>query len=467
LSVHLDALFAQVAPAFKTPHDFARARTQWLAGLLNLGRHTVSGALTTAGQQQQDWSADYRLLQRLPVDKIWAEVQKQTLARTNGPWIVALDDSITRKTGRCIPGCGWRRDPLSPPFHMNFVWGQRVLQFSAALPAADDSARLIPVDWCEAPLPRKPAPRADDAQWEAYREARKQANLNQVAAQRMGRLRELAGERTIHFLTDGRFTNRTVLRQLPPGSVLIGRVRKDSKLYALAPEKPGAVGRPRRYGEVLPTPEALRTDESIAWTELEAFAAEERHTFRVKTLAPVLARIKGVDTPVCVVVIAPLGYRLRKNGRLLYRQPACLICTDADLPVARIVQEYLWRWDIEVNFRDEKTLVGVSEAQVTHPEAVLRHPSSAVAAYALLLLAAHDVYGHDQLPPSVPLPKWRRGEPPRRPTTGLLLSQLRVELWSYCLRPESLSHFTCASPSEQNPDKFDLSLASAIFHAHN
>lgn len=467
MSARLEALLAQLAPTFRTPQDFLRARTQWLAGLLNLGRHTLSGALTTAGQQQQDWSADYRLLQRLPVEGIWTQVQKQTLARTEGAWIVAMDDSITRKTGRCIAGCGWRRDPLSPPFHVNFVWGQRVLQFSAALPAADDSARLIPVDWCEAPLPRKPGRRADDGQWEAYREARKQANLNQVAAQRMGRLREAAGQRTIHFLTDGRFTNRTVLRQLPPNCVLIGRVRKDSKLYALAPQKPGAVGRPRRYGEVLPTPEALRTDESIAWTELEAFAAEERHSFRLKTLAPVLARIKGVDTPVRIVVIAPLGYRLRNNAKLLYRQPAYLICTDPELPVARILQEYLWRWDIEVNFRDEKTLLGVSEAQVTHPEAVLRHPSSAVAAYALLLLAAHDVYGHDQLPPSVPLPKWRRGEPPRRPTTGLLLSQLRVELWAHSLNRESLSHFTSPSISDQNSDKLDLSLASAVFHAHN
>jgi hypothetical protein len=460
-------LFAQLAPAFSSPQDFARARTQWLAGLLNLGRHTVSGALTTAGQQQQDWTADYRLLQRLPVAGIWAEVQKQTLRRTDGPWIVALDDSITRKTGRCIAGCGWRRDPLSPPFSVNFVWGQRVLQCSAALPAADDSARLIPVDWCEAPLPRKPAWRAEEVQWEAYREARKQANLNQVAVERMGRLRTAAGERPIHFLTDGRFTNRTVLRQLPSQSVLIGRVRKDAKLYAVAAAQPGAVGRPRRYGEVQPTPEALRTDETIAWSEVEAFAAEERRSFRVKTLGPVLARITGVDAPVRIVVIAPLGYRLRKNGRLLYRQPAYLICTDPDLPVARIVQQYLWRWDIEVNFRDEKTLLGISEAQVRHPEALVRHPASAVAAYALLLLAAHDVYAHDQLPPSVPLPKWRRGEPPRRATTGLLLSQLRIELWSQCLRRESLSHFTATSPSNHNPDKLDLSLASAVFHAHN
>jgi hypothetical protein len=378
-----------------------------------------------------------------------------------------MDDSILRKTGRRIPGCGWRRDPLSPPFHPNFVWGHRVLQFSAALPAADGSARLIPVDWCEAALPQKPRALATPEHWLAYREARKQANLNRVATERMHQLGTAAGPRRIHFLSDGRFTNRTVLQHLPANCVLIGRVRKDSKLYAMSPAKPAAVGRPRRYGAVLPTPEALRCDESIAWLQVEAFAAEQRPTFRVKTIGPVMARISGVNTPVRLVVVAPLGYRLRKKGRLLYRQPAYLLCTDPDLPVGEILQQFLWRWDIEVNFRDEKTLLGVNEAQLRQPQAVVRQPASAVAAYALLLLAAHDVYGHDQLPPSLPLPKWRRGHPPRRATTALLLSQLRVELWSHCLSPESLSHFTSPTDCEHNPHKLHLSLASAVFHAHN
>jgi hypothetical protein len=54
-----------------------------------------------------------------------------------------------------------------------------------------------------------------------------------------------------------------------------------------------------------------------------------------------------------VVVIAPVSYRLRQGSKLLYRPPAYLICTDPDLPLEPLVQEYLWRWDIEVNFRDE------------------------------------------------------------------------------------------------------------------
>ena len=461
--MHLERLLEGVAGAFAAREDFERMRSQWLAGLLNLGRHTVTGTLTTAGQQGRDWTADYRILQRLPVERLYAYLQQQTLERTTGPWVVAMDDSCTRKTGRRIPGCGWRRDPLSPPFHVNFTWGQRVLQFSAAIAASDGSARLVPIDWTEAPLPRKPR-RPTAEQTEAYAEARRQANLNAVALRRMTDLRTVT-KRRIHFVVDGRFTNRTLLRHLPDESVMIGRIRKDTKLYApCVPHK--AHGRPRRYGPVLPTPEQLRTDDS-AWQELRAWATDRVHAFKVKTLGPVMARIRGVSAPVRILVLAPLGYRLRQDSRILYRQAAYLICTDPTLPIPALLQEYLWRWGIEVNLRDEKCLLGVSEAQLRHPAAVQRQPAGVVAAYALLLLAALDAYGHAGRPPSVPLPKWRRKKPPRRATTGLLISQLRVELWSQCLRRDTLRQFWSRPAPNQKLPKPGSALAAAVFHAHN
>ena len=464
MSVHLDRLLEGLAGAFASREDFLRMRSQWLAGLLNLGRHTVTGTLTTAGQQQRDWSADYRVFQRLPVEKIYGYLQQQSLERTKGAWVVALDDSCTRKSGRQIPGCGWRRDPLSPPFNVNFTWGQRVLQFSAAIGADDGSARLVPIDWTEAPLPKKPRRQATDQERNAYIEARRQANINVVALQRITHLRTVTA-RPIHLVADGRFTNRTVLRDLPPATVMIGRIRKDTKLYEpCAPQK--ANGRPRRYGKVLPTPDEMRVNDS-AWCEVAAWATDRSHPFKIKTAGPVMARIRGVTAPVRIVIIAPLGYRLRQGSRILYRQPAYLICTDPDLPIETIVQEYLWRWDIEVNLRDEKCLLGVSEAQLRHPLAVRHQPAGAVAAYALLLLAALEAYGHAGRPPAVPLPKWRRREPPRRATTGLLISQLRVELWSQCLRAESLKQFWSRTPADQKSLKPLSSLAAAVFHAHN
>lgn len=461
----MEQLFAGLAPAFKRPKDFARARQLWLAGLLNLGRHTITGSLTTSGQQHHDWSAAYRALQRLPTPQVLSYLQQQTLARTTGPWVIAMDDSCTRKTGRRIPGCAWRRDPLSPPFHVNFIWGQRVLQFSAALPTGDRAARLVPVDWTELPSPQKPGSRATPEQTQAYLEAKRQSNVNVVAVERLKQLRQ-ATDRDLHVVGDGRFTNRTVLRQLPEKTVLIGRIRRDTQLYA-ACSALQRNGRPRRYGTALPTPESLRTDDTFPWQRVKVRAADQEHELRVKVMRPVMARITGVAQQVQVVVIAPVGYRLRQGGKVLYRKPAYLICTAPDLDLATVVQEYIWRWDIEVNFRDEKTLLGVSEAQLRQPDAVQHQPTNAVAAYAMLLLAAYDCYPDRTLPQTVPLPRWRQHAPPRRATTALLINQLRAELWATSIRRESLSHFTASNPPSPKPDKPLTDLASALFHCHN
>lgn len=84
-----------------------------------------------------------------------------------------------------------------------------------------------------------------------------------------------------------------------------------------------------------------------------------------------------------LVVIRPLAYRPRKGSRLLYRNPAYLLCTDPGLPLASLLQGYLWRWEIELNFRDEKTVMGAGEAQVRESAAVETVPSLIVA-YLLL-----------------------------------------------------------------------------------
>jgi len=57
-------------------------------------------------------------------------------------------------------------------------------------------------------------------------------------------------------------------------------------------------------------------------------------------------------------------YRFKNGGKLLYRQPAFLVCTDPQMALEDFLQDFLWRWDFEVNFRDEKTHLGVEQAQV-------------------------------------------------------------------------------------------------------
>src|SRR5208283_4852434 len=133
-------------------------------------------------------------------------------------------------------------------------------------------------------------------------------------------------------------------------------------------------GRRRFYGDPLPTPEQIRQDESIPWITVEAFAAGKNHLFEVKTIGPIRWRGTGAQN-VRLVVVRPLAYRPRKGSWLLYRDPAYLLCTGSELPLDRLLQAYLWRWEIELNFRDEKTLLGVGEAQVRIPAAVETVPA--------------------------------------------------------------------------------------------
>lgn len=410
-----------------------RLRCHLLALLICFGRHTLTAALRAAGRQFVDWTAAYRLYSRgrVHVDALFATVRRGLCQRLDPqqPLVVGLDDSILRKRGKRIPGAAWQRDPIGPPFGINFVWGQRVLQMSGALPrGTEGAAGGLPLDFVLAPAARRPGRKATDQQKQAYRQEQKRLNLNRQALARVehlqSQMRQDRETRPLHVCVDGRFTNSTFCKGLTPTVTLIGRIRQDAKLFAL----PGRRSRKRCYGRRLPTPVQILKDESIPWQTVRAYAAGKVHEFRVKTVAPLRWKPAGGQRQLQLVVIAPLGYRLRKRGKLLYRKPAFLICTDADLPVQQVVQEFVWRWEVEVNFRDEKSLLGVGQPQVRAPLSVQAAPATQVAGYSLLHLAAVRAYGSEGRPGTLPAPAWYRNRP-QRPSTQDLINELRWELW--------------------------------------
>jgi hypothetical protein len=101
-----------------------------------------------------------------------------------------------------------------------------------------------------------------------YRAACRQARLPLLASQQIIALRQSieATRRLLAFVDNG-FTNATVLKDLPDNTALVGQIRKDAKLYWLPEETASAKrrGRPRYYGAPAPTPEQVRTDDSIHW----------------------------------------------------------------------------------------------------------------------------------------------------------------------------------------------------------
>lgn len=433
-------------------------------------KSTVTNLICTGGRQQQDWSAAYRLYSRDRVDekRLFQEVREQILAHlpAEEPLNVAMDDTLLRKRGTHIHGVAWRRDPLGPPFQTNLVRAQRFLQFSAAWPLEGGETRLLPIGFFHAPSATKPPKEANDQQRQLYREAQRQQNLNRQALAQMRQLRaDCPATRALIFNGDGSYTNETVLKGLPAQSTYIGRIRKDASLYELPSGPPAATGRRPSYGALAPTPEALRTDDQHPWQEVTAFAAGRQHTFRVKTIGPVFWRKSGAARPLRVVVIAPLGYRLKVGGRVLYRLPAFLICTDPDMPLEQLLQRYLSRWGIEVNFREEKSLLGAGEAQVRTKASNLHFPAVVVAAYAFLWLSALRLHERDTPAPSLQPPKWRQGlrAAATLPSTGDLLRTLRFEVWSGALRPASFYDFVTGSPPDAKWEKPSPSLPGALF----
>jgi DDE superfamily endonuclease len=471
LSQELSAWLQAARAAACSESCAQRLSEHLLSVLLCPEKSTLTNLICTSGHQQQDWSAHYRLYSQDRVDEgvLFDLVRTALLShlKADEPLVVALDDTLLRKSGTHIDGVAWRRDPLGPSFQTNLVRAQRFIQFSAAWPLADGESRMVPIGFFHAPSAPKAPKDADSEKLKVHREEHKQLKLNSHALQQIKRLRQqVEPSRTLIFNGDGSYTNKDVVKKLPVNTVYIGRIRKDASLHALPLAQGGpSTGRPLRYGAPAPTPEQLRTDESKPWQPLNAFAAGKQHQFRIKALSPLLWRKSGAELPLKLMVIAPLGYKLRKGSRLLYRQPAFIICTDPTLPLDKILQYYLWRWGIEVNFREEKHLIGVGEAHVRTPSSNRHLPAVVVAAYALLWISTLGLVNKGLEPGSLTPPKWRRASPKQRslPSTGDLLRNLRFELWAGALRPSTFYHFATSSLQAAKSQKPPPSPAGVLF----
>ena len=435
-----------------------------MSSLLCLGRHTVTNLLSTSGSQFQDWSAAYRLFSasRFDVPQLFAGLRAaaaQCLPES-APLCISVDDSLLPKTGTKTPGVAWRRDPQGPPFQTNLIRAQRVLQFSAMLPLPDSSAmRGVPINYLHTPTPPKLKKDASAEQKKQHKELSDKLNLSSQALQQMETMRADFGSRQLILLSDARFTTRRFIAGLSPKDILIGRIRKDAKLFYPPSQQP-ARGRRRGYGERCPTPEQIRQDDSVPWQSVSIRAAGADHQCKIKVVDRVLWEPAGTQRLLRLIIIAPLAYRPRKGARLLYRDPAFLICTDLTVEVQMVVQYYFWRWDIEVNFREEKSLLGVGHPQVRNPQSCDAAPAFQVAAYSMLLLAAI----RSRYAEILPRPKWQTHAPSERTSTQRLIQNLRFEVWGRGLGLNNFPGFCSDSPSTQKPEKCAPALASAVLY---
>lgn len=430
-----DTLFDRCSKAFKQHRTQCRVK-ELAYGLLSCtGRATITGMLIAVGRQFMDWTAAYQIFwgSRMNTDKLFETTTKVCLEQLSPSQLIVahLDDTVLRKVGKMIHGTAWRRDPLGPAFHTNFIWAQRFIQISLSLHDPTDlhsQSRAIAVDFHHSPTVKKMSKNASAEDRCAFRESKKQQNLSRQGLDRIKLLRarldtQGASNRQLFLSVDGSYTNATILKGLPHRVTLIGRVRKDAILnYLPASEK--TKGRDRKYGDPAPTPEQIRQSDEFSWQEVSGWAAGKKHTFNVKVIRSLKWRTAGQGHTFQLMVIRPLSYRLKNGGKLLYRRPAYLVCSDNDLDMGTLLQAYLWRWEIEVNFRDEKTTNGCGEAQVRNEISAVKVPQFVVAMHAYIHLADYIL---KKLKPDMALPraKWEQKNIRLRTSTNNILNNFR------------------------------------------
>jgi len=397
------------------------------------GRRTISRTLAALGRADQDWSADYKMFSRSrwKPERLFDPVIDEYLARyPKRPVISAIDDTKLRKTGRKIKGASWHRDPLSPPFHVNFMYGLRFLQASmlfAHYREGDYPPRGVPVRFEEAPPLRKPGKRATQQQHDEYNRLKKERNLSTRALEVIRDLRASVdrrggADRLLLMVGDGSFANKTIFKPEMDRIHVLARCRKDARLCFRASE-----GGRRKYAQQIFTPDQVRKQEDRPWKRARVYLGGKRRKVRYKEVTEVLWKRGGGTRPLRLIVIAPVPYKLSKHSHWNYREPAYFLTTDLVSPTKLLVATCFDRWQIEVNHRDEKDILGVGGAQVRSERSIPRHPALAVASYSMLLLAALNSYGPGRTEDYLEQPKWRsRGS--KRASLLDIVSKLRSEI---------------------------------------
>lgn len=411
--------------------------------LLNPSRNTITQSLVFGGLDDRDWSSDYKLLSRSKWndEELFKPVIEETISYFDDGYIcLAVDDTKIKKTGKKIPYAQYFMDAMSPPFRYNLMYGHRVLQFSALLPLfqqeipdPDDEDKLyhvcrgIPVSATNVPAIKKPGKNASAEAIEAYNDAKRKNNLSLAFLKEARRLRIVydeqgAADKTLLIVADGSFCNSTIFKANLDGITIAARCRKDARLCYR-----DKTSSRRFYSRETFSPLSVRQDDSIPYKTIMLYIGKNLRKVRYKEVKNVLWQRGAGRQELRLIVIAPKPYKSygRKQN---YEQEAYILTNDDTLSAEVIIQQYINRWEIEVNHREEKNNLGLGQAQVWNKDAVIKTPALLIAAYSIMLLMSLKCYGIHRSDNYLPQPKWRKGSV--RPSCNDLVNLMRKELTS-------------------------------------
>lgn len=360
------ALLQPFAATMTTPtfHSFVTVAAGWVLA----SRRTVTRMILAAGDlADKHYSSYHRVFSaaRWSLDRVGLGVFDLAGSWIEGDALLALDDTLVRKRGLKMFGCGMHHDPLLSTRNKAVMnWGHSwvVLGVIVELPFRPGHYYCLPI------LFRLYLNKA-----KAAKHRRVYRTRPELAVAMLTTLCNHRENRRFHVVADSAYGGQSVLNHLPKNCDLTSRLLMDARLYDAPPErKPGTNGRPRKRGDLLPTPAAMLA-ERCRRVSFAIYGRTEQ-----ARIADCEARVhKAPGRPLRVVAIEPLT-----GGR----KPQAFYSTCHDAAAEQVIAWYARRWSIEVAFHDGKQHLGFQEPQGWSRPAVERTAPVAMLLYSLIVL---------------------------------------------------------------------------------
>lgn len=359
LPASLSAVLAVLRPCFTAP-SFATFAVLLAGMIARPARRSVCGMLIGAGMSRlwhhsrahwffsrARWSTDQ-------IGLVLLKLVADTMLGPGTPVLIAVDDTLFRRSGRKVTGAFWHHDGSRTGPHKSQVsWGNCFVV----------AGIVIDLPFCDRPvclpiLARLWTPR--------------QATKTVLAAQMLALIAAALPGRRVHMVADAAYAGtggapadkRRRGRDLPEAVTLTSRLRVNAVFNAtVRPEPNPRGGRPKTIGARLGTAADLATTATWQQTTIRRYGTTTNAmiaditclwygTFRSRPIRVILVRNPDSKTTT--------GYDL------------ALITTDPHTPATAIAARYAARWSIEVAFEDAKQTTGVGEARNRTPQAVAR-----------------------------------------------------------------------------------------------
>src|ERR1700735_184168 len=303
----------------------------------------------------------------------------------------AVDDTLTRKSGRHIWGADMYHDPLRstqkrPVFSFGHSWV--VFSLHVSFPFAPGKVWALPI-LVRLYRKKKKSKLAPGRNGKLEKKQTGQATGKEyrtrphLALEMIQIVASWLGPRRLRMLGDSEYAGGSISRHLPVNTGLISRMTMHGALYALPPLQTAGRGRRRKKGARLSNPLQMAQDSRCSWITTTVCLYGHKVKVWYQSIDALWYSSAGSRLLRIVVVRDPSGRR----------RDDCFFSTDLTLSATQILELFSRRWPLEVCFRDVKQFLGFEDPQNRVAKATTRTAPLVFFIYDLVLLW-HAQTGH-------------------------------------------------------------------------